>query len=370
MRIAIDGSAIPKQMAGAGVYTYQLTRALAALKADHEIVAFARPGVFDDVAGLRVVRVGQKNPALRLAWEQTALPILLRRHKIDVLHSPHHHTPVVVGPGIRRVVTINDVTFLILPDRYPPTRRRYMTAVTWAAARVATAVIVPSETVKADVVEHLKLTEERVTVIPDAQGPEFQPASDQAVARVRTKYELNGPFVLSVGSLEPGKNRTRLIKAFAELDEAFAEVQLAIAGQPAWNYEGDQALIKELNLHTRVRFLGYVPDADLPPLYTAAFCSAFPSLYEGFGIPVLESMACGTPVITSNIGSTREIAGDAALLADPYDVVALTGALSSLLGDEEACLDLAARGIERAKQYSWERTAKETMAVYEQVTSG
>jgi len=365
MRIAIDGSAIPRQMAGAGVYTYQLVRALGRLNTEHQLAVFARRGLFDDLADdFEVIEIMQKGRAARLVWEQCALPFLLRRHGVDLLHSPHHHTPII--PGIRRVVTINDVTFLILPDRYPPVRRVYMASVTRAAARIANAIIVPSEAVRNDVQERLG-PRAPLHVIPDAHGPTYAPAADAEVIRVRAAYSVPGSYVLSVGSLEPGKNRTRLIRAFAALNDGHRDVQLIIVGQRAWDYDGDFELVQSLGLANRIRFLGYVPDGDMPALYTGAVVSAFPSLYEGFGIPVLESMACGTPVITSNVGSTKEVAGEAALLVDPLDADELAIALKQMLGDEELRADLAERGLERAKQFSWERTARETLAVYEEV---
>ena len=368
MRIAIDGSAIPKQMAGAGVYTFQLVRALAQIATEHEFVVFARDGLFDDLQSkLEIVPTRGKHPALRLAWEQAALPLLLRRHQIDLLHSPHHHAPVVVGPGIQRVVTFNDVTFLLLPERYPRIRRSYMAAVTRAAARVVDAVITPSEAVANDVVNELGLRPNLVTTIPDAAGPQYAPSADSDVARVRSDYHLAGLYILSVGSQEPGKNRTRLIQAFQRIQKRQAGLKLVVVGQPAWNYEGDAQLVRELGLQQHVRFLGYVPDADLPALYTGAMFSVFPSLYEGFGLPVLESMASGTPVLTSNVGATAEVAGDAAVLVDPYDVDAIAAAIARLVDEEELRKRLRTLGLERASQFSWNRTARETLAVYESI---
>ncbi|MCH7579534.1 MAG: glycosyltransferase family 4 protein [Chloroflexi bacterium] len=368
MRIAIDGSAIPKQMAGAGVYTFQLVRALAQIATEHEFVVFTRDRLFDDLdSRLELVPTGGKHPALRLAWEQAALPFLLRRHQIDLLHSPHHHAPVVVSPSIRRVVTFNDVTFLLLPERYPRIRRYYMAAVTRAAARVVDAVITPSEAVTNDVLKELSLGPEIVTTIPDAAGPQYAPSAGSDVARVRSDHDLSGPYILSVGSQEPGKNRARLIQAFERIQERHGGVQLVVVGQPAWNYESDVNLVRKLGLQQHVRFLGYVPDGDLPALYAGATFSVFPSLYEGFGLPVLESMASGTPVLTSNVGATAEVAGDAAVLVDPYDVDAIADAIARLLDEEELRVRLRTLGLERASQFSWDRTARETLAVYERL---
>jgi glycosyltransferase involved in cell wall biosynthesis len=373
LRIAIDGSAIPARMAGAGVYTYQLVRALAELPRDHRLVVFARPGLFNDLAAqgrLDVVHVGLRSRALRLGWEQMVLPFLLQRHRIDVLHSPHHHTPIALAPPRpRRVVTVHDVTFLLLPQRYPPVRRLYMEAVTRASAAVADAIITPSQTVRNDVIRELRVPSDRVVAVPEAAAPRFAPASDGERARVRGKYGLPQRYVLSVGSREPGKNRARLLRAIALLRDQGLDCALAVVGQQAWRFEDETGLVQRLGLAERVRFLGYVPDDDLPALYSAATVFAYPSLYEGFGLPVLEAMACGTPVVTSSVSATAEVAGDAALLIDPRDTQALAGAIGHLLSDEALHADLRARGLERAGQFSWERAARETLLLYELVAA-
>ncbi|MEX0786957.1 MAG: glycosyltransferase, partial [Dehalococcoidia bacterium] len=184
LRIAIDGSAIPRRMAGAGVYTYQLVRALAALPGQHALTVFARPGLFDDLpaqhANVAVAHVRQRGRAGRLAWEQLALAERLGRHRIDVLHSPHHHTPLV-SLGKRRVVTFHDLTFLLMPERYSFARRTYMNAVTRASARVADAIITPSEAVRQEVIERLGVAPARVIAIPEAAGPTYAPADEESL---------------------------------------------------------------------------------------------------------------------------------------------------------------------------------------------
>lgn len=375
LRIAIDASAIPERVAGAGVYTYQLVRALAALPGDQRLVVFARPGLFDDLADgrLAIEHVRPMARPLRLGWEQLLLPLQLRRRRIDVLHSPHHHTPLAAGlaagGGLRRVVTVHDVTFLLLPERYPLARRLYMSTVTRASARAADAFIAPSAAVRNDVVRKLGLPADRVFVIPEAAAPMYAPADGEAMARLRLKYRLPNRYLLSVGSLEPGKNRARLIEAYARLHHEGIDTPLMIAGQRAWRYEGDFELVRRLGLDEQVRFLGYVPDEDLPALYSGAQLLAFPSLYEGFGLPVLEAMACGTPVLTSNVSATAEIAADAALLVDPRSVDALASALGRLLTDDALRGDLRRRGLARAAEFSWERTARETLSVYKKVAA-
>ncbi|MGB2695039.1 MAG: glycosyltransferase family 1 protein [Dehalococcoidia bacterium] len=366
-------------MAGAGVYTYQLARALAEAAGKHRLVIFARPGVLDDVASknVRVVHVGVGSRALRLLWEQTVLPLLLRRLRIDVLHSPHHHTPLAarlhvggLAKRTRLVVTVHDVTFMLIPQRYHVARLLYMEAVTRSATRVADAIVTPSQTVRQDVIRVLRVAPERIVAIPEAAGAQYVPVDDEdALGRVRWKYQLPTRYILSVGSLEPGKNRARLFRAYADLRDENAAPPIVVAGQPAWRYQDDFDLVERLGLEDRVRFLGYVPDEDMPALYSGATCFAFPSLYEGFGLPVLEAMACGAPVLTSNVSATAEVAGDAALLVDPHDTLAITAALDRLLSDAELRAELRSKGLDRARQFSWQRAARQAMIVYEIVAS-
>jgi glycosyltransferase involved in cell wall biosynthesis len=374
LRIAIDASAVPKQMAGAGVYTYQLVRALAHLGCQHELFVFARPGLFDDLAEhLRIVPVETSSRAARLAWEQTALPLQLRRLRIDLLHSPHHHTPIVaqlpLGTRTKLVVTVHDVTFMLLPERYPLRRRLYMEAVTRAGVRVADAIITASQAVSRDVVDRLGVSPERIVAIPEAAGERYHPASPTDIERVRANYGLPGRYLLSVGSLEPGKNRARLFRAMAWLRDKGIECTTVVVGQPAWKYEADYDLVRELGLSGCVIFLGYVPDADMPALYSGATLLAFPSLYEGFGLPVLEAMACGTPVVTSAVSATAEVAGAAALLVDPYNTGAIASAIERLLHDDALRDELRALGLVRSQEFSWERTARETLLLYELVAA-
>jgi glycosyltransferase involved in cell wall biosynthesis len=195
------------------------------------------------------------------------------------------------------------------------------------------------------------------------------PASSDDIGRARWKYHLPNEYLLSVGSLEPGKNRPRLIRAYARLRERGLESPLVIVGQPAWEYEAEYELVTRRGLSEHVKFLGYVPDEDMPALYSGASVFAFPSLYEGFGLPVLEAMACGAPVVTSQGSATQEVAGDAALLVDPRDTSAIEHAIDQLISNRWLRSDLRSRGFERAKKFSWERAARDTLAVYQIVAA-
>jgi glycosyltransferase involved in cell wall biosynthesis len=369
MRIAYDATSIPRLMAGAGVYTDNLLRALAHVDGENEYVVFARTDAFDGLKrerpSLRVLRVGARSRATRLVWEQLVLPAQLRAQSIDVVHSPHHTSPLVGGS--KRVVTFHDITFFILPERYPRRRRLYFQAVSWASAKAATMLICPSLAVRDDIVRILHTPPEKVRPIAEAAAPAFRVIDDPApMAQVRHKYLLPERFILSVGSLEPGKNRTTLLNAFAELRRRGVEHSLVVTGQRAWKYGADFHLAEELGLKGQVIFTGYVPPEEMPALYNAADLFAFPSLYEGFGLPVLEAMACGVPVATSNVSSLPEVAGDAALLIDPRDTTALCDAMERILKDTDLRATLRERGLERASAFSWEKAARETIAVYEE----
>ena len=374
MRIAIDATSVPHQRVGAGTYIYNLVRALAQVDNDNRYFVFAKPETFEEclptAPRFHLVPVRLPWRLARMAWEQAVLPLHLRRLGVDVLHSPHYTTTVVSG-GWRRVVTFHDVTFFLLPERYPPLRGAYFRAASRAGARLADLVVAVSKTVKADVECHLRLPPERVRVVPLAAAPSFHPLGDAArTTAVRTKYGLPERFILNVGALEPGKNQATLVRAFHRLKRQDSEQGLVIAGPPAWRYERLFRLVDDLGLAGQVRFLGYVPAEDLVALYNLADLFVFPSLYEGFGLPPLEAMACGLPVVASTAPALREVLDDAALLVHPQDVVALAEAMAAALRDEPLRSRLRQAGLRRAAQFSWERTARETVAVYDEAVGG
>jgi glycosyltransferase involved in cell wall biosynthesis len=307
--------------------------------------------------------VAAHSPASRLIWEQAQMPGALERLGIDVLHSTHHTLPVRPMSS-KKVVTIHDVTFFRIPQRYPPARRYYMQLVTWLAARVAQAIIVPSQTVRDDVVRTLHVRPDRVAVVYEAASADYRPIDPAEARAVACRYGLTEPFLLSVGSLEPGKNRARLIRALRALRDEGIAATLFIAGQPAWDFARDEQLVRQLRMQDRVVFGGYVPREDLPALHSASLAFVFPSLYEGFGLPAIEAMACGAPVLTSNVSATAEVAGDAAILVDPQSVDAIRDGLRRLLTDADLRGALSSAGIKRASEFSWRRAADETHAVY------
>ncbi len=368
VRIALDATAMPARRAGAGVYTYYLTRALAgALRDDDSLLVFDRHGVFADLVGdgrVAVRRVMLAGRVQRALWEQSLLPWALRRARVDLFHSPHHSLPLL-RLGWRTVVTVHDVTFRFLPRRYTPARRLYMHVATALAARRADAVIVPTRSVAEDFVRLYGGSPKRVFVVPEAAPPVMRPIENRTLLdEARRRLRLPGRFVLSVGTLEPGKNRATLLRALVWLRRWGLPHALVIAGQRGWGDAAPERLAAALGVLDRVRYLGYVPEADLPLLYTLAEAFVFPSWREGFGLPPLEAMACGTPVVASDRPALPEVLGDAALYAPPGDAQAIAAALARVLCDGPLRDELRRRGLERAARYSWARTARETLAVY------
>jgi glycosyltransferase involved in cell wall biosynthesis len=368
LRIAIDATSIPPRPAGSGVYAIELVHAMMQRNNRDGYAVFTRGGWFDDPArelrNWRIEHVDAPSRPARLIWEQARLPGALRSLRADVLHSTHHTLPLA-PVGCARVVTIHDVTFFRIPARYPPVRREYMQTLTRLSARAADAIIAPSRTAADDIVRTLRVPSERVHVVYEAAAARYTPGDREAAAAVARRYGVEPPYVLSVGSLEPGKNRGRLILAMERLRDDGLPHRLLVIGQEAWKHEGDFQLVRERGMEDRLVFAGYVPDEDMPALYNAAAACACPSLYEGFGLCVIEAMACGTPVLTSDVSATAEVGAGAALLVDPMSVGAIHEGLRRLLTDAALRDDLAGRGIERAREFSWRRAADETHAVYE-----
>jgi len=260
------------------------------------------------------------------------------------------------------------VTFFILPQRYPWLRRLYFQLFTLLGARRAAAVLVPSASVCDEVHNFLGIGRERITVTPEGVDPSFRPMDRSQCARLaRDRYGLPDGYLLSLGSREPGKNRGALFWALRYLTDAGADPHLAVVGQEAWGAGEEQEAVEKLGLGDRVHFLGYVPQEDLPALYNAASVFLFPSLYEGFGLPVLEAMACGTPVVTSSVSAMPEVAGNAAVLVDPTDAHAIADAVDHLWSSPAETERLRGAGIARAAAFTWDACAEATLSVYRRV---
>lgn len=368
MRIGFDATAIPANRTGAGNYIFNLVQGLAQIDAHNEYMIFAKPehvGEFGiDQPNVHFTAVDLRSRPLRLAWEQVGLPLKLRQMRIDVLHSPHYTMPL--PKTTKSVVTFCDMTFHLLPEMHSRSKQIFFKRMMRWSARHADRLIAISESTRRDVIRLLDVAPDQILSIPLAASSEYRSLPAACVAEVCARYDLTpGRYIAYVGVLEPRKNVPQLIEAYAALAKDFPDVPLVIAGKKGWMYDAIFQRLTELGLEERVRFLGYVPDADLTPLYNGARVFVYPSRYEGFGLPVLEAMQCGTPVITTNISSMPEVAEDAALLVAPDDVAELTAALRRVLTDDALARDLGARGQARAATFSWQRCSRETLEVYQ-----
>jgi len=303
--------------------------------------------------------------------EQVRIPIRLAREKVSLVHEPHYVLPPATR--CRSVVTIHDCIHLMFPQ-YLPNRLGYVyaRASMWTATRQAARVLTVSEASKRDILRFFDIPAEKVQVIPNAIDERFLIPPDEATTdRVRQRYQLDHPFVLYVGNIKPHKNLERLIDAFSQVRADGPDgLKLVVVGDDVSKYPSLRQMVHRHKLDKHVRFLGFQPQETLASFYRLANAFVFPSLYEGFGLPPLEAMACGTPVVTSNVSSLPEVAGDAALLVDPYDAEAIADGLRRVLGDEALRRELVAKGAERVRQFSWTDSVARIGAVYREVLAG
>lgn len=366
MRIAIDARLVSYAPGGISQYTIRLVHALAALHTDDEITLLeSRKAGSDASWPVSVKRSGLVTPPHN-RHEQLTLPIELLRHPSDLLHSPDFIPPF--RRRCRSVITIHDLAFLRFPHLLTPESARYYGQVA-RAIRSADQVIAVSDSTRRDLLELLSADPEKVTVVHSGVSPECQRLDPAEVESQRRRLGLPESFILFVGTLEPRKNLPTLLKAFARLRRAHP-VPLVVVGGKGWLYEELFRVRDDLGLGEEVRFAGPVPARELVYYYSCATCLVLPSLYEGFGHPVLEAMACGTPVVASNASSLPEVVGDAGLLVDPEDVEGLAATLGRLLADGNLRQRLIHLGLERAQSFSWEKTARETLAVYHRAVQG
>jgi glycosyltransferase involved in cell wall biosynthesis len=369
MRIAIDARKLRDY--GIGTYVRNLLRQLGRQASSHEYVVLCRRAdcAIIEESGPQFRAVVERAGAYSIT-EQFAVPMDLRREAVDLFHAPHYVLPPLTP--CRSVVTIHDCIHLRFPQ-YLPSRLGYAYArgQMWAATHKAARVMTVSEASKRDILRYFRVPEARIDVIYNAIDERFWLEPDaEEVNRVRERYRLTDPFVLYAGNIKPHKNLERLIEAFhlmRQADPNLKDVQLLIIGDEISKYATLRRAVHSHKLHKHVRFFGFVSDQTLAALYRLANVFVFPSLYEGFGLPPLEAMASGTPVITSNVSSLPEVVGDAALMIDPYDPAAIADAMARVLTDTDLRVDLQGRGLARAREFSWERSIGRVREIYEEV---
>ncbi len=297
-----------------------------------------------------------------MVWSQLRLPLALSSRSFDVIHVPGHRVPWIKRG--RLITTLHDLVFLQFPETLRSGHRNRLVWYTKNAVRSADSIITVSETVKRSVCEFYRTDPSKIVVI------------HHGVDHMRFHSDITPlrrplPYILTVGTLQPLKNQVTLIRAFKQLCARWREpIDLVIAGQRGWMWESIEEEARKLPFADRVHLLGHVTHEVLPSLYAGATFVAMPSLYEGFGLPLLEAMACGAPLVTANISTFSEVAGDAALMLDPHNTEAWMEGMLELLDNAERRQQLRQKGLARARQFSWERTAKETLAIYRKVTAG
>lgn len=369
MRIALDGRYIQDQYHGIGRYMYEMVLHMVNAYPNEQFVLFQNPSYKNTRFDLQ--RLGQSDNVklvdtrlpLFYPQQQVVWPWLLQQHQIDLFHTPFFDAPSLVTCPV--VITIHDLIFDRYPEYMPQGHfRLYYRLLTELSVRKASQIVTVSEATKRDLVELYGITPANITVTPEATTDKFKPVSIEGAERVRQRYNLPAQFVLTVGTMRPQKNIPTLVKAFADIASQ-TEAKLVLAGKADSRWADEiTPLIEEFNLQERVLRIGHVEEADLPGLYTLADCFAFPSIIEGFGLPALEAMACGTAVIASYAASLPEVVGDAGLLVDPCNVKGFANGLLIILQNPAYRKKLEALSLKRAKKFDWYRTAHATMQAY------
>ena len=302
---------------------------------------------------------------VRIAWEQTAWPLAAAGEKLDLLHSMAFVTPLL--SRIPTVITVFDLSFMHYPDSFPPLQRRYLQSQTARSCRKARRVITISESSRQDVHQIFQVPLDRIDVVYPGVDAQYRPLPDADLAEFRRREALPQHFLLHVGTLQPRKNIPILLEALARLRRP--DLLLVLAGGKGWLYEEIFAQVIALGLENQVRFTGYVADAALPLWYNAATVLLFPSVYEGFGLPVVEALACGTPVIAARSSSIPEAGGEAALYFNPHDSEALAAQLTAVLDDQDLAASMREKGLIQARRFSWQKAGEETARVYRRALS-
>ncbi|MFN2445162.1 MAG: glycosyltransferase family 4 protein [Vicinamibacterales bacterium] len=367
MRIAIDARKLHDF--GIGTYIRNILAELPRLDVSNEFVVLCRPNERDLTTGLGANFRTITEPAKPYSvTEQVAIPLALARERVQLLHEPHYVLPLLTR--CRSVVTIHDCIHLMFPQHLPNRLAySYAQASMWVATRKARRILTVSEASKRDLLRFFDVPAERITVIPNAIDERFLvPPDDEQVERVRQRYQLNHPFALYVGNIKPHKNVARLIEAFGRVRaQGLDDLRLIIIGDELSKYPALRQAVHRHRLDKQVRFFGFQPIETLSIFYRLAEVFVFPSLYEGFGLPPLEAMACGTPVVTSNISSMPEVAGGAAVLVDPTNSEAITAGILRAATDRALRAELVAKGLARARQFSWAESVKRIHGIYMEV---
>ena len=370
MRFGIDSHSAEREGEGNTTYTRNLVAAMCAAAAEDDVVLFAgNPGhpfyrSLRPSGRSRILRVAQGRGIGRLTW---ALGRAASRERVDGLHVQYVAPLAYRGP---LVVTVHDLGYLHVPESFPVALRVALRVLVPPSMTRASRIITISEFTRRDILARYPIRPEKITVTPLAAEARFRPCVEAETVAVLDRYGLRPGFVFSLGRLNRRKNLERLLNAYARLrKEGSVDVPLVIGGKPDYGI-GEALRRAKLSEDTSgVRFTGLIPDEDLPAFYSGAACFVYPSLFEGFGLPALEAMACGAPVIASNRAAIPEVVGNGALSVDPESVEALAQGMKRILTDRGLSMDLSRRGLARSREFSWEETARRTLAVYREAAN-
>ncbi|MGH9336409.1 MAG: glycosyltransferase family 4 protein, partial [Vicinamibacteria bacterium] len=368
MLLAFDATTIRGNKTGVGYYTARLLERLTSVRGDDnpidEVLVLSNCELeVPSIPRCRVVQEGRF--PLRAVWMQTVLPFVLEKIRPDLCHFTNFLGPYFSSAPY--VVTFHDMTLELLPDCHTWRKRLLTRALSPEIARNARFIITPSESARRDVSRLFGISERKIRAIPHAPDVQFQPRRDrESLDRIESRYGVRRPYLLYVGTLEPRKNLARAVTGFSRVATEYPDHRFYLAGDLGWQAKDLLQTMERLPHGNRIERLGYVAEEDLAALYSNAELFVYPSLYEGFGLPVIEAMACGAPVLTSNTSSLAEIADGAAVLVDPHDVEQIAEGMGRALSDEIGRERLVASGLARARSFSWERTTRETLAVYEE----
>ncbi len=371
--ITLDVSAAVHRRAGLGRYAESLTRALVAAGPDRYALFYNAEQGIDPLAGLEhlpthTIALGYK-PWRMLVWMGQLARLSFRRlvPNATLFHATEHL--LLPLRGVPTVLTVHDLIFRHLPQHHKSLNRWSLNATMPLYCRRADQIIAISQATRQDLMAAYGVPAEKITVIPEAADPQFHPQPPETVTIVRARYDLPQRYLLFVGTIEPRKNLGRLLTAFEVLHADGLTDGLVIVGRRGWLTDAFFAQLERSPARDAVIFPGYVPDPDLPAIYAGAQALVFPSLYEGFGLPVLEAMACETPVVTSRTSSIPEVGGDAALYFDPQDADEILAQIRRVLSDPALSAELRSQGLAQADRFSWARTAIQTQAVYDAILS-
>jgi glycosyltransferase involved in cell wall biosynthesis len=371
LAIYIDVSSAVHAKAGIGRYAESLARGLIARQPGRFALFYNRERDTRPPAGLesvpaRTVHAGYK-PWRMAVWLGQIAGVGFNRlvPGAELFHATEHLLPPL--RGVPSVLTVHDMIFKLFPEHQKPLNYWYLNATMPLYCRRADAIITVSESSKRDIVTHYGLEPAKVTVVHEAAAQEFVPAPPAEKDEVRRRYGLPETFLIHVGVIEPRKNLKRLVEALQRLRDGGTRIPLVVVGGKGWLYDDFFRRLAELEVRDSVQFTGYVPSDDLPRLYSAATLATMPSVYEGVGLPVLEAMACGVPVVCSNASSLPEVGGQAARYFDPYDVEAIAQTLLTVWADAGLRAEMSAQGLLQATRFSWDRAAEETLAVYNKI---